>query len=397
MSSTSIEPIQVAQEATTAPSLLALFHDVRQHSLHITEALRPEDQTVQTMPDVSPTKWHLAHTSWFFETFILREFVAHYRPFDPEYEYLFNSYYNGIGAQYPRGKRGLMTRPTLDEVHAYRRHIDGAIAFELSQSDDLPDWADLLVLGCHHEQQHQELMQTDIKHVLSYNSRGGVVEVLTDDTRTAKAADWVAHPGGLVEIGAEDSSGFHFDNEGPRHKVWLEPFRLCTNLVTNGDYMAFIQDGGYTRPELWLSEGWAAVQQEQWGAPLYWDSALGQKLDLEAPVMHVSYLEADAYARWAGKRLPLEAEWEVLASAPQPMGMHGKVWQWTNSAYAPYPRYRPASGAVGEYNGKFMNSQMVLRGSSMATPTGHARDTYRNFFYSKDRWQFSGIRLAEYQ
>ena len=397
VSSASIEPIKEAQEAVTAQSLLVQFHDVRQHSLNITATLGPEEQAVQTMPDVSPTKWHLAHTSWFFETFILKEFVQNYRPYDLEYEYLFNSYYNGVGAQYPREKRGLMSRPTLDEIHAYRRHIDGAIATELCQSDDLPDWADLLVLGCNHEQQHQELMQTDIKHVLSQNTQRSAWPSSIPVIATRNTPDWIDHPGGLVEIGIKDASVFHFDNEGPRHKVWLEPFRLCTTLVTNGDLLAFMQDGGYERPEFWLSEGWATVQREQWASPLYWEADSVQAMDMEAPVMHVSYLEADAYARWAGKRLPLETEWEILADDARLAGMHGRVWQWTNSAYAPYPRYQPAAGAVGEYNGKFMNSQMVLRGSSWATPAGHARDTYRNFFYPKDRWQFTGIRLAEYQ
>jgi ergothioneine biosynthesis protein EgtB len=400
--------LQATRQANTAQSLRSLFHDVRQHSLTITASLGPEDQTVQTMPDVSPTKWHLAHTSWFFETFILGQFITGYRPFDPEYEYLFNSYYNGIGAQYPRDRRGLMTRPGLDEIHAYRRHVDGAIANELGSSDTLPDWAELLVLGCHHEQQHQELMQTDIKHVLSQNMRRGVLASQSIVTCDRQTSTWVDHPGGLVEIGNEDNSIFHFDNEGPRHKVWLEPFEMCSTLVTNGQYLAFMADSGYERPELWLSEGWAAVQHEQWRAPLYWVEGVDgawqtfaahglQDMDPEAPVIHVSYLEADAYARWAQKRLPLEAEWEVLASDARLLDLHGTAWQWTNSAYAPYPRYQAAAGTVGEYNGKFMNSQMVLRGSSSATPNGHARDTYRNFFYPRDRWQFAGIRLANYK
>jgi ergothioneine biosynthesis protein EgtB len=401
----------VSGDAAPASDLLNQYVAVRQRSAELASPLSAEDQTIQSMDDVSPTKWHLAHTTWFFETFILGEYEAAYQPFHPHYGYLFNSYYNAIGERHPRAKRGLLSRPALAEIHDYRRHVDEAMSSLLC--DPTEEIESLVVLGLHHEQQHQELMLTDIKHVLSCNSLMPEYQPADVTLCPPNKKGWMAHSGGLVEIGADGSTGgfdgFSFDNEGPNHKVWLEPFQMAIQLVTNGDYLNFMEDGGYNRPEFWLSEGWATVNQENWQAPLYWDQATdgnwkaftlhGQvSLDLNSPACHISHFEADAYARWAGSRLPTEAEWEVLARGPSSdtlQDLYGTVWQWTSSAYAPYPRYRAAAGAVGEYNGKFMNSQMVLRGSSLATAAGHARPTYRNFFYSGDRWQFTGLRLAE--
>ncbi len=377
------------------------------------------------MPDTSPTKWHLAHTTWFFETFILVPNAAGYTVFDPAFNYLFNSYYEQVGPRHARPMRGLLTRPTLDEVHDYRTHVDQAMRRYLETSPDT-DILRLIDLGLHHEQQHQELMLTDIKHVLSCNPTSPAYQPPRPrEARVEPDLTWIEHPGGLLSIGADDGA-FSFDCEGPRHRVWLEPFRLASRPVTNGEFMAFMEDGGYRRPEFWLSDGWAACQSHGWDAPLYWrhDPDLGWRIFTllglrpiypDAPVCHVSYFEADAFARWAGKRLPSEAEWEAVA-ATQPVEGHfvgtgayhplpaqadgltqmfGDVWEWTQSAYASYPGFKPAEGAVGEYNGKFMSGQMVLRGGSCATPEDHIRTTYRNFFYPPDRWQFSGIRLAE--
>ncbi len=413
-------------EHTLRPSSLAArFNDIRAQSLRLAAPLSAEDQTVQSMPDTSPTKWHLAHTTWFFETFILQPNDPAYRVFDPAFNFLFNSYYEQIGPRHARPMRGLLTRPSLDIVHAYRHHVDNAISAFLG-TDPSPEVLEVLELGLHHEQQHQELLLTDIKHVLSCNPLSPAYR--SPRPREAKQVpvlSWIDHPGGLMNIGT-DGPGFHFDCEGPRHKVWLEPFRIASRPVTNAEYTAFINDGGYSRPEFWLSEGWATCQQEGWEAPLYWcrDDEHGWRIFTllglrpiypEAPVCHVSYYEADAFARWAGKRLPSEAEWEVIAAdhptdghfvgteafhpLPAPddglVQMFGDVWEWTQSAYSPYPGFQPAAGAVGEYNGKFMSGQMVLRGGSCATPEDHIRASYRNFFYPPDRWQFSGIRLAE--
>jgi ergothioneine biosynthesis protein EgtB len=359
---------------------------------------------VQSMPDVSPTKWHRAHTTWFFETFLLRPNVTGYRVFDDAFAYLFNSYYEGVGPQHARAERGLLSRPGAEEIGAYRAHVDQAMASLLS-SELAPAVCDLVQLGIVHEEQHQELLLMDIKHVLSVNPLRPAYRRHEPVPRTASALGWIEHDGGLVEIGA-DGHGFAFDNEGPRHRVWLEPFAFADRLVSCGEWEAFIDDGGYRRPELWLSDGWAMVNGEGWGAPLYWHDGpdwqvfgLGgsRPLDEHAPVRHVSYYEADAYARWSGSRLPTEAEWETVAAGPgaaDGLELFGEAWQWTASDYAPYPGFAPAPGAVGEYNGKFMVSQHVLRGSSQLTTPGHERVTYRNFFAPSARWAMSGVRLA---
>jgi ergothioneine biosynthesis protein EgtB len=417
---------------------------VRAQTLDLTRPLSAEDQQVQSMPDVSPTKWHLAHVSWFFETFLLANALPGYQPFHDLYGFLFNSYYEAVGPRWSRPDRGLLSRPSLDEVLDYRRHVDNAMAklIATTPADCWSELGPLVELGLNHEQQHQELILMDIKHVLSLNPLSpAYVEAPTRTSETAPPIEWLLFDGGLVEIG-HDGSSFAFDNEGPRHRLWLEPFQLASRLSTCGEYLAFVQDGGYRRPELWLSEGWTTVQREGWRVPLYWredpDSKKGggafslftlhgeRPLDPAEPVAHLSFYEADAFARWSGRRLPTEAEWEAAqtcgkqASAeagaaakavsslaapafhPRPAApisglqqTSGELWQWTASAYGPYPRYRPAKGAIGEYNGKFMSSQMVLRGGCVATPEGHARPTYRNFFPPAARWAFSGVRLAD--
>ncbi len=400
---------------------------VRAHTLDLTQPLSAEDQQVQSMPDASPTKWHLAHVSWFFETFLLAPALPGYQPFHELYGFLFNSYYEAVGPRWSRPERGLLSRPSLDEVLGYRRHVDDAMA-RLMATTPADRWGDLeplIELGLHHEQQHQELILMDIKHVLSLNplSPAYAEAPAGKPAEVAAPVQWLLFEGGLVEIG-HDGSGFAFDNEGPRHRLWLEPFQLASRLSTCGEYLAFIQDGGYRRPELWLSEGWAGVQREGWRAPLYWrEDDVGafslftlhgeRMLDPAEPVAHLSFYEADAFARWSGRRLPTEGEWETAAAkavsslsgpafhprAAAPISglqqTSGELWQWTASAYSPYPRYRPASGAIGEYNGKFMSGQMVLRGGCVATPAGHARPTYRNFFPPAARWAFSGVRLAD--
>jgi ergothioneine biosynthesis protein EgtB len=406
----------------------ARFAAIRAFSERLAAPLSPEDQTVQSMPDVSPTKWHLAHTTWFFETFILQRFESAYRPFDPDYNYLFNSYYESVGARHPRPQRGLLSRPGVGDIMAYRRHVDGAMTALLSRDASARDEGlnALLDLGLNHEQQHQELILMDIKHVLSVNPLLPAYQRAAPRTEGPVApVDWIGFDGGLVGIG-HDGAGFAFDNEGPRHRVWLEPFALASRLVTAGEYLQFIADDGYRRPEFWLSEGWAAVNARSWTAPLYWQEIDGswhvftlsglQPVARDEPVCHVGFYEAAAYAKWAGKRLASEAEWEHAAAAvalrgnfadtgalhplPAPdapglQQMIGDVWEWTASPYVAYPRYREPAGAIGEYNGKFMANQMVLRGGAAVTPPGHVRITYRNFFPPDARWMFGGIRLAE--
>jgi ergothioneine biosynthesis protein EgtB len=393
------------------------------------EPLETEDYVIQTMDDVSPTKWHLAHTSWFFETFVLEPNVPEYKTPNSNYAFLFNSYYNAVGDQHYRPHRGFISRPTVADVHDYRKHIDDHMDSFLANGEVSSELATVIEIGIHHEQQHQELMLTDIKNVLFCNPlrpsyhraelpplpKGGVPDL-----------QWQSFAEGIRKIG-RDGAGFAYDNEWPRHRVFLEPFKLASRLVTAGEYREFMADGGYKRPELWLSEGWATMQKRGWEAPLYWERKDGEcfvftlsglrKLDPREPVTHVSFFEADAYARWAGHRLPTEFEWETAAAGlpiegnfansgryhpepcratgPGPHQMLGDVWEWTLSSYAPYPGYRPPKGAIGEYNGKFMCNQYVLRGGSCATSQSHIRRTYRNFFPTDARWQFSGIRMAD--
>jgi len=378
-----------------AGSLARRYAQVRAQSEAIAEPLSPEDQCLQSMPDASPTKWHLAHTAWFFERMVLMEREA-YRVFDPGFDALFNSYYLGLGSPYPRARRGLISRPNLKRVLDYRRYVDDAMARAFD--DDAA--RDPIELGLNHEQQHQELMLSDILHAFSCNPLLPAYRPAPVALGEAKPLRWFEHRGGQIEIG-HDGEGFAFDNETPRHTVTLQPFRIASRLVTCSEYAQFIADGGYARPELWLSDGWALAQSENWHAPLYWQGdgrvfTLGgvRAIDANEPVMNLSFYEAAAYAAWAGKRLPTEFEWEA-ASALGCEDMFGKAWQWTRSAYDPYPGFKTFAGAASEYNGKFMVGQLVLRGSSFATPDAHARASYRNFFPPSARWQFSGIRLAQ--
>lgn len=439
-------------DGTSAAALAQRFEQVRRHSHLLCQPLETEDYVIQSMPDVSPTRWHLAHTTWFFETFVLRHGLPGYRSPHPAFQLLFNSYYNTIGEQFPRPRRGLLSRPTVAEVFDYREHVDAAMHELLTEADvdENDDLLRVVEIGLHHEQQHQELMLTDIKHVLSCNplhpvylSNGTDLESVEWRVETNVANEsgkidlgWIAYDEQLASIG-HAGSGFAFDNELPRHRTLVEDYQLADRLVTNREYLAFIDDGGYQTAPLWLSDGWTTIQNEGWQAPLYWVPRGDEwmqftlhglvPLDLDEPVCHVSYYEADAFARWAGARLPTEAEWEVAAaecpvagnfadderfhpraasggegrgrnSRPRhasPRQMFGDVWEWTASAYSAYPGYRPAAGALGEYNGKFMCNQFVLRGGSCATPRSHIRLTYRNFFPPQARWQFTGIRLAK--
>jgi len=413
------EPNPVVQ-----PDLQARYAGVRAATEALAQGLSAEDCALQSMPDASPVKWHLGHTTWFFETFLLEAHAPGYRPFDPAFRVLFNSYYNSVGERHPRPERGLLSRPGLEEVLAYRRHVDKAML-----AGTFP--ASLLELGLHHEQQHQELILTDLKHLLSRNPlkpayhRPWPLTPIRPRTR-----DWIGCAGGRHDIGNAGEE-FCFDNETPRHAVWLEPFEIAMHPVTHGDFFEFVEDGGYRRPELWLSAGWDAVQSRGWHAPGYWERRDGEwhtftlhgmaPVDSNAPVCHVSFYEAEAYARWAKARLPTEAEWEIAAmDAPRrgnfvesgvlhplapretpeggvPAQIFGDVWEWTRSDYSPYPGFQAPAGAVGEYNGKFMSGQYVLRGGSCATPENHIRASYRNFFPPEARWQFSGLRLARDQ
>ncbi|KRB85410.1 hypothetical protein ASE00_00995 [Sphingomonas sp. Root710] len=384
------------------PSLAERYRAVRRHSERLAAPLSAEDCQLQSMPDASPVKWHLAHISWFFETFLLIPHLRGYQPLDPAYATLFNSYYVGVGDRHPRAGRGMISRPSLEQVMEYRRHVDQAMARLIG--DGVEDFEALVELGLQHEQQHQELILMDIQHALS-ESPGGPVYA-ADAPHPIAASDatgWSYVTGGLHEIG-DAGGGFAFDNEGPRHRVWLEDFEIARALVTTGDYLAFMGDGGYDRPELWLSDGWAMAQSERWEAPLYWRKDGGawtrfslrgrMPIDPAEPVLHLSYYEADAYARWRGARLPREEEWEIAASLPGLVQRDDSGWQWTASPYVGYPGYRAPDGAIGEYNGKFMVNQIVLRGGCLATPPGHARLTYRNFYPPAARWMLSAIRLA---
>ncbi len=413
------------------PATLAGYQAIRAFTEQLARPLAAEDTVVQTMPDVSPTKWHLAHVSWFFETFLLRPYLPGYQPLDERYAFLFNSYYVQAGARHCRARRGEITRPTLDQVMAYRRHVDDNMAELLARARgaDAAEMLRRLEIGLHHEQQHQELLLTDIKHVLSCNPlRPAYAELPAGPTVTPPAQRWLEFEGGLVAIG-HGGEGFAYDCEGPRHRHFLEPFLLGSRPVTNHEVMAFIADDGYRRPELWLSEGWATVQGEGWAHPFYWQpngdgwqvfTLAGMRpVDAAAPASHISYFEADAVARWLGARLPSEQEWELAATrAPirgnfvdsgylqpvaaadataddAPQQLYGDVWEWTRSQYSAYPGYRPETGALGEYNGKFMCNQFVLRGGSCATSQNHIRRSYRNFFPPAACWQVTGFRLAQ--
>ena len=386
---------------------LKAFLDVRAETERRAARLAAEDQVVQSMPEASPTKWHRAHVTWFFEQFLLRPFAKGYRPFDERFAYLFNSYYVAAGPRQARPQRGLITRPGAAEVTAYRAHVDAAVAELIRSAADFETLVPIVEIGLHHEQQHQELLLTDILHAFSFN-----------ETDPAYDPEWQWPHGERGRAGAGTAlagvhtighrgNGFCFDNEQPAHQVLLHPVRLAPALVTNGEWLEFMAEGGYATPTIWLSDGWSAVEAQRWEAPGYWRNVDGawfvmtlgglRPVDPALPVCHVSYYEADAFARWAGKDLPTEAEWEVASLSGALDDAFGLVWQWTRSAYAPYPGYRVPPGAIGEYNGKFMVNQMVLRGSSLATPAGHSRPTYRNFFYPAARWQFSGLRLAEYE
>ncbi|CAB5014093.1 MAG: ergothioneine biosynthesis protein EgtB [Actinobacteria bacterium] len=398
-------------------ALIDRYLEVRGQTDELCAPLSAEDQTVQSMPDVSPTKWHRAHVTWFFENFVLAAATAGYEPVDRDYWYLFNSYYESLGPRYPRASRGHISRPGAVEVGDYRREVDLRVVALLRAlpDDQLARLRAAVVLGLHHEQQHQELILMDIKHVLSRNPlRPSYAPNTAPNTApllpAASPIEWVEYAGGVVEIGHEGAE-FHFDNEGPRHRVFLQPFQIADRLVTAGEWLAFIDDGGYARHELWLSEGWAWLQADAIEAPLYWfhDDGVWWEHTLngtrpvveDEPARHVSHFEADAYATWAGARLPTEFEWEHAVAASQPdrvlRDLYGECWQWTSSAYLGYPGFAPVAGAIGEYNGKFMSNQMVLRGSSALTPAGHSRATYRNFFPSQSRWAMSGVRLADGQ
>jgi ergothioneine biosynthesis protein EgtB len=415
-------PLVRESRNAAAAGLLGCYDEVRCCTERLCHPLTSEDQGVQSMPDASPTKWHRAHTTWFFETFVLPSAIPGYEHFHPGFGCLFNSYYNSIGQRVPRHQRGLLSRPTVDEVSRYRRHVDGRMRDVLR--DPMPEVESLTILGLHHEQQHQELLLTDIKHAFSCNPLRPTYRERPSPSSQATALGWLEFSGGQKWIGHD--GGFSFDNEGPRHRVFVAPFRLSSRLATCGEYRDFMEDGGYRRPELWLSEGWDICRARGWQAPLYWLEQDGAWSHLtlngvrpivdEEPVCHISFYEADAFARWAEARLPTEFEWEIAAretplngsflesdhlhpiavpAAPGELaGMFGEVWQWTSSPYIAYPGYKPPAGALGEYNGKFMCNQWVLRGGSCLTPFSHFRRSYRNFFPADARWQFTGLRLA---
>jgi ergothioneine biosynthesis protein EgtB len=423
-------PLAAATSAQSGSTLLEDLMRVRAQTVVLCEPLGPEDCVVQSAPETSPAKWHLAHTTWFFETFVLLPFASGYKPFHPDFGFLFNSYYESVGSYYSRKERGLLTRPTFSEVLDYRHHVNQQLERLLTDPShaNADEITARCTLGLNHEQQHQELLLTDIKHLFWCNPlrptyRARREEAATDLTSPAKKLlEWLAFPAGVYELGFS-GEGFAFDNEIPRHREYLDPFLIASRPVNTGEYMEFIADNGYSTPTLWLSDGWRAVREHGWSAPLYWEQREEQwwqmtlsgmrPIERSEPVCHVSYFEADAFARWCGKRLPTEAEWEVAATKHQADGnfleddrLHprspvntptffGDVWEWTASAYSPYPGYEPSAGALGEYNGKFMISQQVLRGGSCVTPRSHIRTSYRNFFYPHERWQFKGLRLAD--
>ena len=421
-----VDPYGRGNAPAACENLRSRYAGIRAQSLNLAKPLSEEDCCVQSMPEASPVKWHLAHTTWFFETFVLEKYEEGFSPFLPAFRVLFNSYYNGLGEKHPRPQRGLLTRPALHEVLLYRKKVNERMEKILEDFGDDEGFRSLVDLGLHHEQQHQELVLTDIKHLLSLNPlQPAYREQEDEDVPAVTGIEWLACDGGLVEIG-HGGDGFCFDNESPRHRQYLSAYCLASRLVTNGEYLDFIADGGYHDPRIWLSDGWDWVQANKTAHPIYWEReddrwnefTLGGKraLDPGAPAVHLSYFEADAYARWAGARLPSEAEWELAARAhtatdaadrqgrlhprgatnvPGLQQMFGEAWQWTQTSYAPYPGYQWPQGAIGEYNGKFMVNQYVLRGSSRATPREHSRVTYRNFFPATARWQFSGIRLAK--
>jgi len=418
---------RLADPAARRLDLVETYRATRLRTERLCAPLCVEDHVVQSTTECSPTSWHLAHTTWFFETFVLGAALPDYRPLEPRYSYLFNSYYNAVGERIARNRRGTLSRPTVSEIYTYRYATDAAVLdwLQTASADALQALAPIIDLGCNHEEQHQELILTDIKHAFASNPlRPAYKESSDRQVPGPEPLRWEEYPEGVRAIGY-DGTAFAFDNEQPRHQVFVRPFRIASRLVTCGEYVAFMADSGYRRPELWLSDGWDTVRAQEWDAPLYWEEIEGRwwlmtlaglrPLDEREPVCHVSYYEADAFARWSGARLPSEAEWEVAASAAPIAGnlldagllhpsaaqpgaglaqLYGDTWEWTQSPYMPYPGFRPSSGALGEYNGKFMCIQMVLRGGSCATPQSHIRPTYRNFFPPGTRWQFSGIRLA---
>jgi len=394
--------------SSLAEDLVDAYGAVRDETERRAAPLSPEDQQIQSMPDASPAKWHRAHTTWFFEQFLLTEHCPGYKAFHPDYAFLFNSYYVSAGPRHARAERGLVTRPGAEEIAAYRRHVDAAMVtfFRAASEDTIKSIAPLVEVGLNHEQQHQELMLTDILHAFAQNPTCPAYDPawrMPPSTRSDDA--WITLNEGIHSIGHADDT-FHFDNEKPAHRALVGPVRLARGLVTNAEWLAFMADGGYRTASLWLMDGFATAAKEDWQAPGHWHNVDGEwhmmtlaglkPVDPDAPVCHVSYYEADAFARWSGKHLPTEMEWEVAARGNLLNDAFGIVWQWTRSAYSPYPGYRAIEGALGEYNGKFMVNQLVLRGSSLATPAGHSRMTYRNFFYPHHRWQFTGLRLADY-
>jgi ergothioneine biosynthesis protein EgtB len=402
------DPSPLSAYALLAPDLVQAYLEVRNETERRAAPLSPEDQLIQSMPDASPAKWHRAHTTWFFEQFLLGDHCPAYRPFHPDYAYLFNSYYVSAGPRHERHQRGQLTRPGAEEITAYRRHVDAAVVkfFREADEETLRKLAPLVETGLNHEQQHQELMLTDILHAFAQNPVLPAYDPAWRPPASGRGGeDWITLPEGIHTVGHIGDS-FHFDNEKPPHRALVGPVRIRRDLVTNAEWLAFMRDGGYRTPTLWLMDGLATASNEDWQAPGYWREIDGEwqvmtlagprPVDPATPVCHVSYYEADAFARWSGKHLPTEMEWEVAARGNHLADAFGIVWQWTRSAYAPYPGYRAIEGALGEYNGKFMVNQLVLRGSSLATPRGHSRISYRNFFYPHHRWQFTGLRLADY-